>query len=92
MTQTKIETDVTAARHLHAAAHLWMDRNQRDVAEIRLDDLLNPTADDAIESIESYSVKRDDGRTGYYVRIEQESGLVTRIGLDTQIVTYHVPA
>lgn len=52
---------------LTQAARLWLDPAQRDVAEIRLDDLLNPTGECAIVSIEEgpnecIHVQFEDGR------------------------------
>jgi hypothetical protein len=65
---------------LQEAARMWLDLNKRDVAEIRLDDLLNPHADDPIVSIDWLS---DDGRypTLLAVQVLQESGIETRIWL-----------
>ena len=63
---------MTKTEQIQQAARLWMSETDRDVAEIRLDDLLNPTAEDAIESI-AYSPVRD------LVIVVQESGTVTRI-------------
>jgi hypothetical protein len=61
---------------LQEAARMWLDLNKRDVAEIRLDDLLNPHADDPIVSIDDL---RDEYLTA--VQVLQESGIETRIWL-----------
>lgn len=73
------------AQQLHEAAKLWLNPNTRDVAEIRLDDLLNPTAGDAIVSIE---ILRDDEHTSA-VQVFQESGTETRIWIGGPID--HIP-
>jgi hypothetical protein len=49
---------MTKIEQIQQAARLWIDRSQRDVAEIRLDDLLNPTGEDAIEEIHFYGDQR----------------------------------
>ena len=64
------------ASHLKQAARLWLDPNQRDVAEIRLDDLLNPTAEDAICEIHA-----DGFVEQRIITVVQESGVVTRIAV-----------
>jgi hypothetical protein len=61
---------------LQEAARMWLNPVQRDVAEIRLDDLLNPHADDPIVSID---VLNDRYLTA--VQVLQESGIETRIWL-----------
>lgn len=73
------------AQQLQAAAKLWLNPNERDVAELRLDDLLNPTAEDAIVSIDSL---RDDGYMSG-VSVIQESGIETRIWIGGPID--HIP-
>lgn len=74
---------------LHQTARLWLDPDQRDVAEIRLDDLLDPTAEDAIEEI--WEVEPVPGcGVRHAVCARQESGTVTRIVLGGSIV--RIPA
>lgn len=67
---------------LQQAAELWIDRNQRDVAEIRLDDLLDPACKDAITNIAAYSIEE---ALGFRVVITQESGALTRIDIGGSI-------
>ena len=64
---------------LQEAARMWLDLNKRDVAEIRLDDLLNPHADDAVVSIDWYA----DGLHPEMIAVQvlQESGIETLIWL-----------
>jgi hypothetical protein len=73
------------AQQLQQAARMWLNPNQRDVAEIRLDDLLNPTGEDAIVSIDS--LRDDEYLSG--VSVIQESGVETRIWLGGPID--HIP-
>jgi hypothetical protein len=67
-------------------ARLWLDPNQRDVAEIRLDDLLNPTAEDAIVDIWECPAWAGGG-VRQHVGVKQESGTITRIEIDGPIRT-----
>jgi hypothetical protein len=71
---------MTKQQQILQAARLWLSESDRDVAEIRLDDLLNPDADDAIESICSCSAIKSAGIRAMVV-VTQESGTVTRIPL-----------
>ena len=75
------------AQQLQQAARMWLNPNQRDVAEIRLDDLLNPTSEDAIVSIDWFgNEKRPDLLA---VQVIQESGVETRIWIGGPID--HIP-
>ena len=64
---------------LQEAARMWLDLNKRDVAEIRLDDLLNPNAEDAVVYIDWYA----DGLHPKMLAVQvlQESGIETLIWL-----------
>ena len=67
---------MTKQQQIQQAARLWLSESDRDVAEIRLDDLLNPTAEDAIVEIHGGGfVERP------IVTVVQESGTVTRIAV-----------
>lgn len=69
---------------IQAAARLWLNPADRDVAEIRLDDLLNPTAEDAIVDIWEGPAWLGGG-VRQHVGVKQESGTITRIGIDGTI-------